>query len=206
LAEKLGNKNEKKIGKIGMLESHDFRSLMKQISEGSEEAAWTIVEQYGELIRRAVRRVLNKKLRSKFDSLDFVQLVWSSFFRARNRLDRFEHPEQLAAFLMTIARNKVGMEVRRRLQTEKYNLNKEYSLDAPSMIHREISDTKPLPIDVAVARERWNRLLSGQPNHYRRIIKLRLQGRTYQNIANMMEIDESTVRRFLNKLFVKEVA
>ncbi|MGA2063238.1 MAG: sigma-70 family RNA polymerase sigma factor [Thermoguttaceae bacterium] len=189
-----------------MLDSRDFRSLMKQITEGSEEAAWTLVEEYGELIRRAVRRVLNKKLRSKFDSLDFVQLVWSSFFRARNRLDRFEHPEQLAAFLLTIARNKVGMEVRRRLLTEKYNLNKEYSLNAPSMIHRDISDPKPLPIDVAMAREQWNRLLSGQPNHYREIIKLRLQGRTYQDIAAKLAIDESTVRRFLNRLFIKEVA
>ena len=65
-----------------MIDKHDFPSLMQQISMGSEDAAWELVERYGELIRRAVRRVLNKKLRSKFDSLDFVQLVWSSFFRA----------------------------------------------------------------------------------------------------------------------------
>lgn len=179
---------------------------MKQVSEGSEDAAWTVVEQYGELIRRAVRRVLNKRLRSKFDSLDFVQLVWSSFFRARNRLDRFERPEELAAFLMTIAQNKVALEMRRRLQYQKYNLKKEHSLNELSIIHNDISDPKPLPIDIAMAREQWNRLLSGQPKHYRQIITLRLQGRTYKDVANMLEIDESTVRRFLKKLFVKKVA
>jgi len=189
-----------------MFDRPDFCSLMKQVSEGSEEAAWALVEEYGEVIRRAVRRALNNKLRSKFDSLDFVQLVWSSFFRARNRLDRFEHPAQLAAFLLTIARNKVGMEVRRRLQTERYDLNREYSLDAPAMIQHEIADHKPLPIDIAVARERWNHLLSGQPPHCRRIIRLRLQGRTYKNIASILDIDESTVRRFLNRLSLKEVA
>jgi RNA polymerase sigma-70 factor (ECF subfamily) len=189
-----------------MLDKYDFRSLMQQISEGSEDAAWILVEHYGELIRRAVRRVLNQRLRSKFDSLDFVQLVWSSFFRARNQLDRFERPEELAAFLVTIARNKVGMEIRRRLQTEKYNLNREYSLNEPSIVQRDISDPGPLPIDVAIAREQWNRFLSGQPNHYRKIIKLRLQGRTYQDIAILLQIDERTVRRFLKKLFLTKVA
>jgi RNA polymerase sigma factor (sigma-70 family) len=189
-----------------MVDKQDFRTLMRQISDGSEDAAWILVENYGELIRRAVRRVLNTRLRSKFDSLDFVQLVWSSFFRARNRLDRFERPEELAAFLMTIARNKVGMEIRRRLQTEKYNLNREQSLNEPSIVNRHITDPRPMPIDVAIAREQWNHFLSGQPNHYREIIKLRLQGRTHQDIAHLLKIDERTVRRFLNKLFLNKVA
>ena len=54
----------------------NFRSLICHVREGSEDAAWDLVEQYGEAIRRAVRRALNERLRSKFDSLDFVQLVW----------------------------------------------------------------------------------------------------------------------------------
>ena len=85
----------------------DFRDLMRRVHEGSEDAAWQLVGQYGDPIRRAVRRALNARLRSKFDSLDFVQLVWSSFFRDRGRLDRFNHPEELVAFLVTMARNKV---------------------------------------------------------------------------------------------------
>jgi RNA polymerase sigma factor (sigma-70 family) len=193
------------MNRLEMSDQYDFRNLMQQISKGSEDAAWELVELYGELIRRAIRRILNKKLRSKFDSLDFVQLVWSSFFRACNSLDRFERPEELVAFLVTMARNKVGMEIRRRLHTEKYNLNREYSLDEPAIIRRDIADPQPQPIDVAIAREQWNRMLSGQPIHYRKIIKLRLQGRTYQDIANSLRIDEKTVRRFLKKLFLEKV-
>ena len=58
----------------------EFRALMQRLREGSDEAAWQLVEQYGEPIRRAVRRALSARLRPQFDSLDFVQLVWSSFF------------------------------------------------------------------------------------------------------------------------------
>jgi RNA polymerase sigma factor (sigma-70 family) len=182
-------------------QNSDFHSLVRRVREGSEDAAWELVNQYGESIRRAVRRALNERLRSKFDSLDFVQVVWNSLFRARDKLDQFDHPEELAAYLVKMARNKVGMEVRRRLMTEKYNVGHEQSLnqlctrDGP-----DIPSRQPSPVDVAVAREQWDRLLQDQPPHYRQIIHLRLQGYTYQSIAKVVHLDECTVRRFLKKL------
>ena len=178
-----------------------FCSLMNRIRDGSEEAAWELVESYGERVQRAVRRSLNRQLRSKFDSLDFVQLVWYSFFRARNRLDRFDRPEELAAFLATMARNKVGMEVRRRLQTEKYNVNKETSLDQrESKGAGDLADRMPAPIEVVIAKERWESIMENQPKHYRRMVELRLRGNTQQEIAEEVGVAECTVRRFLKKL------
>ncbi len=178
-----------------------FRSLICHVREGSEDAAWDLVEQYGEAIRRAVRRALNERLRSKFDSLDFVQLVWNSLFRVRDKLDRFDRPEELTAYLVTMARNKVGMEVRRRLMTDKYNVNREQSLDQlKAKGHLNIPSRQPAPIDVAIAREQWDRILKDQPEHYRQIIHLRLQGHTYQSIADAVHVDECTVRRFLKRL------
>jgi RNA polymerase sigma factor (sigma-70 family) len=178
-----------------------FRSLMDRVREGSEDAAWELVNEYGESIRRAVRRVLNDKLRSKFDSLDFVQIVWNSFFHVRDKSDRFNRPEELAAYLVAMAKNKVGMEVRRRLMTEKHNVRNEQSLDQlQASGHPDLATRQPTPIDVAIAREQWDRLLEGQPAHYREIIHLRLQGHTYQSIADAVQVDECTVRRFLKRL------
>ena len=51
-----------------------------------------------------------------------------------------------------------------------------------------------------MAREQWNRLIAAQPDRNRRIISLRLQGLTYQDIAASLNIAECTVRRFLNRL------
>ncbi len=176
----------------------DFCNLMRRVSEGSEDAAWELVTQYGEGIRRAVRRVLNVKLRQKFDSLDFVQIVWKSFFRVRNKCDRFHRSEELAAYLVKMARNKVGMETRRRLATKKYNVRQEQSFDR--LRAEDLACRQPAPIDFAIAHEQWDQMLEGQPAHCRRIVQLRLQGHTCQDIGKAVHVDERTVRRFLKKL------
>jgi RNA polymerase sigma factor (sigma-70 family) len=179
----------------------NFRDLMGRVREGSEDAAWELVNQYGESIRRAVRRALNERMRSKFDSLDFVQIVWNSLFRVRDKLDRFDRPEELTAYLVAMARNKVGMEVRRRLMTQKFDVRHEESLDQRhAKGYSDIASRQPAPIDVAIAREQWDRLVQDQPQRYRQIIELRLQGHTYQSIAETVDLDECTVRRFLKRL------
>jgi RNA polymerase sigma factor (sigma-70 family) len=177
---------------------NEFDTLMHSVCEGSEEAAWQIVDRYGDDIRRTVRRVMNYRLRSKFDSLDFVQLVWNSFFRVRDKCDRFHRPEELVAYLLTMARNKVGMEIRRRLASEKYNIRHEQSYD--HLRDDEMWSHEPAPLDVAVAKERWEKLIKDQPQHYQKIIHLRLQGHTFQDIGKAVHLDERTVRRFLSKL------
>jgi RNA polymerase sigma factor (sigma-70 family) len=178
-----------------------FRDLLRRMREGSDDAAWELVEKYGEPIRRAVRRALSERLRPQFDSLDFVQIVWKSFFRVRDTTNRFDHPAQLAAYLLAMARNKVGMESRRLLHTEKYNVNRECPFDAEkSMRAHDIQDPGPAPIDVAIARERWDGLLRSQPARYRQIVQLKLQGQSCREIAQHLQIAECTVRRFLDRL------
>jgi RNA polymerase sigma factor (sigma-70 family) len=178
-----------------------FRELLNRTKDGDDAAAWELVERYGEDIRTAVRRSLNRRLRPKFDSLDFVQLVWSSFFRQDAAAARFASPAELVAYLVAMARNKVGMETRRRLILQKYNVNRESSLDAPAEESiNDIPAAEPTPMEFAIARERWDCLMSNSPNHYRQIVQLRLQGRTCQDIADTLHIDESTVRRFLKRL------
>jgi len=111
---------------------NDFERLMEGVRSGSEEAAWELVATYGESLRRAVRRVLNGKLRSKFDSFDFVQLVWKSFFCATNAAQQCKSPEELVAFLSSMARNKVRMEIRKRLKSPGYDVGRERPLDDSS--------------------------------------------------------------------------
>ena len=190
-----------------MIEANDhFQLLMSRIRGGSEDAAWELVGSYGEAIRRAVRRALNGRLRSKFDSLDFVQLVWNSFFRDRDTLDHFDSPEELARFLVAVAQNKVRMESRRRLRTHKYDVRREQPLDPSAERRSDVPGRQPAPIDIAIAREQWDRLLQGQPDQYRQIVRLRLQGHTYQAIGEALHLDERTVRRFFKRLLEVAVA
>lgn len=181
----------------------DFRSLLQRVSEGSEDAAWELVERYGDELRRAVRRCMNRRLRPKFDSLDFVQQAWASFFRHPENALRFERPEELVAFLMKIGMNKTGMEARRRLMTEKYNVNREVSLERARKEVMNIPDGSPSAMDVLTERELREELVSGLPDRDKEIIRRRLDGHTNQETANWLGIAAITVRRFWKK-FVRQ--
>lgn len=183
------------------IRENDFRLLMDRVAAGCEDAARKLVEQYGEAIRRAVRRALDARLRSKFDSLDFAQLVWCSFFRDREHLDRFEQPADLIAFLVTAARNKVGLEARRHLQTDKHGVGHEHQWIEDSLKEQaQIPDGQPAAIDVVIAGEELERMLSNQPPGFRKIIQLRLQGKTHEEIAQSLHVTRGVVYRFLKRL------
>src|SRR5690606_8481400 len=85
----------------------EFAKLIDQIQAGSEEAVQTLVDEYGSYLYRAIRRRLNRQIRSQYDSQDFAQAVWASFFRHRETIARFRKPGELAAYLGTMAGNKV---------------------------------------------------------------------------------------------------
>src|SRR5688572_23874581 len=64
----------------------DFSTLMQCVREGSADATKELLDRYGPHVLRVVRRKLNRKLRPKFDSVDFVQDVWASFFTTPQQL------------------------------------------------------------------------------------------------------------------------
>ena len=178
----------------------DFRTLLTGIRAGSEEAAWRFIELYGPHIHRVVRRLLDRRLRSQFDSVDFVQAVWASFFREPDQIRSFETAPELAGYLAAAARNKVIDEARRRLGTKKYDVKIERSFNDSSVEADELRSCGPSPDDVAIAREAWSRLVAEQPTQYREVAKLRFQGATYPEIAARLEIHERTARKIIERL------
>jgi RNA polymerase sigma factor (sigma-70 family) len=179
----------------------EFAGLMQRVRGGSEEAAKELVNRYGPSIRRAVRRAMSERLRPMFDSLDFVQLVWKSLFQARDKLDAFRSPCDLTGYLVTMARNKVIDEARCRLMTRKHNFGRETSLQTPSASARAgVQDPQPTPIEMAIARDQWDRILKALPTRHRRIVELRLQGCTHHSIAESLGLNVETVGRALRKL------
>ncbi len=181
--------------------SHDFKALMQRLHEGSEEAAREVHRVYGPHLRRVIRRRLTQQLRSKFDSLDFAQDVWTSFFAERSRLQHFEHPEALIAFLANMAYHKIVDTFRQRVQTQKNDLAREHSLDSEGLNEgRNLVARQPTPSQEFVAKETWDRLLADQPEHYRKVLYLLREGESYREIADRLGINEKTVRRVIRKL------
>lgn len=177
-----------------------FTQLMQQVESGSEEAIQELLHTYGAHILRTIRRRLNRQMRSQFDSIDFYQAVWASFF-TQDRRPTFRTEDDLIMFLRRVARNKLIDECRRQLRTQKRDLNKEVSLyDSQIQRERPVPGNLPTPSEVLIAREQASRMTEGRPEYYKQILELRTGGATVQEIANQTGIHKKTVHRVLKRL------
>jgi RNA polymerase sigma factor (sigma-70 family) len=177
-----------------------FRELMSQMRSGSSSAAWELVEQYGPHIRAVVRRMLDDRMRTVFDSEDFAQAVWASVIRMQDRLREIDEPRRFVGFLAALARNKVVDEVRRKT-SQKQDMRRVQSLD-DSYTHRDpgMATRQGTPSQWAMAREKWDRIVDKQPEKNRRVLELRLSGATFTEIAEELEMHERTARRVVDRL------
>jgi len=183
----------------------EFAELMERVHDGSQDAAWQLLEKYGPHVKRYVRRSLNQEMRSKFDSLDFAQVVWASFFREPDRFRRLDSPTALLAYLASLARNKVVGETRRRMMSIKNGVHHEVGFgEMDDELAVRCSNPDPTPSAVAIARERWHQLVDDQPESVRRIVELRFMGATFPEIAEQLNIDERTARKAIKRLVGEE--
>jgi RNA polymerase sigma factor (sigma-70 family) len=149
-----------------------------------------------------VRARLPKKLRTQFDSLDFVQAVWQSFFAGPppNAPD-FEKVEHLRGYLAGVVRNKVFEQHRRLTRTEKYDVTREqrlYVRRGDRDVTREVLSPDPSPSQAVQAADRMAQLLAGRSPREAEVILLRRQGLTFDEIADRTGVNERTVRRIID--------
>jgi RNA polymerase sigma-70 factor (ECF subfamily) len=180
----------------------EFEALFQRVRSGDVAATGAFVERFGPYLQRVIRHRLHRKLRCKFDSLDFVQDVWASFFARLPDREAPASPEQLVTFLEALARNKVTEAVRAGLIREKDNVNREQvSLNDSQVAQPPHPPARlPTPSTAAMSREEWDRLLASQPKVYRHILVLRREGKEMAQIAVELGLNERTVRRVITKL------
>src|SRR5271165_2207407 len=94
--------------------------LVARAKAGDETAIGEFLSRFEPEVRIMVRGRLPKMLRTQFDSMDFVQAVWQSFFTdLRSSSRQFENVHHLRGSLAGVARNKVYEEHRRLTRTKK---------------------------------------------------------------------------------------
>ena len=184
----------------------DFAGLMQRVREGSDEAVFELLEICEEDIYHTVRRKLNRQLRAKFDSEDFVQAVWATFFAHLSVISKFKSRDSLIGYLVRVAGNKVMEEFRRRLMTQKYNLNRECSLDEGNNIVAEsVRSREPSPSDTVILKEQWNRSFGHLSPRDRRIVQFHANQMKGEEIAQELGVHKKTVYRVLRK-FCEQLA
>jgi len=180
-------------------ELDQFDALLSSIQNGSPLAAEEFVRTFGPHIRRVVRASISNRMRTKFDSVDFEQAVWASFFRNPGNLPEFKEPNALIAYLVGMARNMVGEEVRRQT-TQKKDIHRERGWCENEAEAKQFRSRDPSPSQLAIAHEELDRLLSMHPAPYRRLVELKLGGASVNEIAAELGVHERTVRKMVAKL------
>jgi RNA polymerase sigma factor (sigma-70 family) len=179
----------------------DFRALMKRVRQGCAEAVTQVLETYGQNVLRVVRRRLSKRLRSTYDSRDFTQDVWTAFFGREIATREFASPDELLAYLITLARNKLADAHRQRMRDGHFDASLEKSLDGSAAAEAvKLADVQPTPSQVAMAKEKWDELKNRVDRPARRILELLRKGLTPAEVAQKLGVNERTVRRVVGRL------
>ena len=177
----------------------EFNELLRRARAGDNGAIRDFLSQFEQEVRTMVRSRLPRKLRTQFDSTDFVQAVWQSFFVESDSRD-FENVEHLRGFLFGMVRNKVSEQHRRLTKTEKYDLAREerlYVRRGDREVPREVVSPEPSPSQAVQAADRMEQLTAGRSPLEIEVLTLRRQGLTFVEIAERTGINERTVRRVI---------
>jgi RNA polymerase sigma-70 factor (ECF subfamily) len=183
-----------------------LRELLGRIRAGDEDAARELLARYEVQVRLVVRRQLPRLLRSRFDSLDFLQSVWGSFFRrVRAGTEGLEEPRNVVAFLVRVARNKV-IDQHRRAVSRKHDVRREEPLgvDPDGTLNRSVASEQDSPSEQAGARETFARLRGYLDEDRRDILALKAIGHTNREIGDRLGVSERTVRRALEEVRRRE--
>ncbi len=157
-----------------------------------------LVKNYEQPLQRAMRRVLgrSRRLRSLYDTVEFTQFAWQEFFRRRGEWSEIETPAQLLAVLLAMGQNHLR-DQRRRFDRKLHGC-RAVSLD--DVAAEAVPDRGPLPGDLADVRDQLEAVLRRHPAHHRRIVELRGDGHTCEEIAELIGRSEGQVRRMLAKI------
>lgn len=190
------------------MEDTEFLTALARARAGDEHAVAELLAAFESDVRIIVRARLPRALRGQFDSMDFVQAVWTSVFSGSDQaIPEFANPGHFRGYLAGVAKNKVLDEYRRRTKSRKYDLTREeplYVRQGSREALREIPARDPTPSAFAQASDRFRQLTRGRDPREAMVLELRRQGLTFEEIASRTGLHERTVRRFVDGLRLRE--
>jgi RNA polymerase sigma factor (sigma-70 family) len=166
--------------------------LLDKLCSGDTAAAEQVFLEFEPYLRQVVRRLLPLHLRSKFDSTDIVQSVWSDVLQGfRDSGWKFSSVSHLKAFLVKATRNRFIDRYRQQ--------------NPISQIQRSLSNNPPLathlePGEAMQADELWQRLLILCPPEHRPVLDLKRQGAAIDEIVAQTGLHPGSIRRILRNL------
>jgi RNA polymerase sigma-70 factor (ECF subfamily) len=170
--------------------------LLNRMTAGDSAAAEKVFLAYEPYLRKIVRRQLKPHLRRKFDSVDVVQSVWADLLRGWGVPGRkVPTADYLRAYLVRATRNRFIDRVRQHRAA----LAHERPSPPADLAEFGTAPTPPAS-EVAQADELWEQMLAVCPPEHRRLLELRRNGCTLDEVAARAGLHEGSVRRIFRTL------
>ncbi len=181
-------------------QSHE---LLKRWQTGDESAAEALFHRYFSRLHALVQTRLSQRLAARLDADDVVQSAFRSFF-SEARTGRFvlKQAGDMWRLLAAITINKLR-HTERRHSAEKRSVKLE---QVPLPLREGLDEQTawlahdPTPDEAAALADELESLLRPLHEGQRRIVELRLQGYTLDEIAEEVHLSQRTVRRTMEQV------
>ena len=185
-----------------MKEEHSG-DLLARWRRGDEAAAAEIFRRYTDRLIALARNRLSAGLAQRIDPEEVVQSVYRSFF-ADTREGRYhlERGGDLWRLLVTMTLHKLGDQVRRH-SNQRRGAQREQdfnSADGLATLEDRLLDHEPTPLEAAALADELQQVMRRLVPRERRILELRLQGYTIDEVAAQVGCGERTVRYLLKEI------
>lgn len=183
--------------------SADLNGLIDRWRGGDQAAAEELFQRYAARLIALVRHFLAEKYLRRVDAEDVVQSALRSFF-VGTREGRYllDHCGELWRLLAAITLHKMRHQIARH-QAAKRSVNREEcgGLDEQWLVRfQDRLATPPGTGDAAALAEEIGRIRDSLPPHEQRMLELRLEGYTLDEIALDAGRSQRTVRRVMERV------
>jgi RNA polymerase sigma factor (sigma-70 family) len=180
-----------------------WQQLIQGLRAGDAQATRAFWDQYGGLLQKVAERHLAGGLRRRVGPEDVVQSACRTFLRrAKGGEFRLEDSEGLWRLLCAITLTKIREQARYHLR-QKRGLDQETPLEAPagdSGGNFQLAAPGPTPAEAAEFADQFQQLLAALDEEERRIVDLKLQEFTHEEVAEQLGCSERTVRRVIKRV------
>ena len=180
--------------------------LLRQLDDASVVAAYLDgrAEAFQELVERYQKRLLNFVYRTIGDRERAEDLVQEVFIRVHRHLHRFDQTKKFSTWIYTIASNLAKNELRNRSRNPLVLFQTISKRDGESdQRPLQFEDLHSRPDDLfhkRHLRELVEEAVAQLPEHHRIVFVLReLEGKTYEEIAEITDCNLGTVKSRLNR-------
>ena len=168
---------------ILMKEGSSFTEFIERVRSGDEQAATQLVQDFEPVVRRELRfRLRDSSARRELDSMDISQSVLTNFFvRVATRQYDLEEQGDLVKLLLTMTRNKVAEELRRRHRQRRDSRRTVLGVEG-----MPLASADPTPSRVLAAKEILELVRQSLGEEARRLVDLRCLGQSWEEIADSL--------------------